>query len=245
MNKWVAPAILPRHVAIVMDGNGRWAKRRGLPRVLGHRKGVEALRAIVRESGDLGIEVLSLYAFSTENWKRSTEEVGALMGLLLEFFIKETNELHANNVKVRILGEVDALPKPQQEVIRNAIALTRDNTGLQLNLAINYGGRNELVRAVRALAARVGRNELDVESIDEAAIAEALDTAGQPDVDLLIRPSGEQRLSNFLLYQSAYAEFFFPDILWPDFDVPAYHASLEAFANRDRRFGRRKSHEGV
>ncbi len=242
---WTVPAALPRHVAIIMDGNGRWAKKRGLPRAFGHRKGVEALRAIVRESSDLGIQVLSLYAFSTENWKRSTDEVGALMGLLLEFFAKEIDELHANRVRIRILGDVSGLPEAQRAAARNAMARTGANTGLQLNIALNYGGRDEIIRAARTLASRVREGTLEPDAIDEATFAAALDTAGQPDVDLLIRPSGEQRLSNFLLFQAAYAEFLFPDTLWPDFGVDTYHKALDTYAGRDRRFGGRGMHEGV
>lgn len=233
MSGWKAPDKLPRHVAIIMDGNGRWAKRRGLPRVLGHRKGVEALRAVVRESSDLGVEVLTLYAFSTENWKRTSEEIGVLMGLLLEFFGRELGDLHANNVRIRILGELAGLPEAQRRVSEEAMACTKNNSGLQLNIALNYGGRNELVRAVRKLVTQ----GVTADAIDEHALAGALDTAGQPDVDLLIRTSGEQRLSNFLLFQTAYAEFIFPATLWPDFGLDAYHDALTVYAARDRRFG--------
>lgn len=235
---------VPRHVAIIMDGNGRWAKKRGLPRALGHRRGVEALRAIVRESSDLGIEVLSLFAFSTENWRRSTDEVGVLMGLLLEFFAKEIEELHANRVRIRILGDVEGLPRAQRKAARDAMQRTAANTGLQLNIALNYGGQDELARAVRSLARRVQSGALSPEAIDADMLRGALDTAGQPDVDLLIRTSGECRLSNFLLFQSAYAEFVFPDTLWPDFDIAAYHAALQSYGARERRFGGRKEHEG-
>lgn len=210
MSEWRAPARLPRHVAIIMDGNGRWAKKRGVPRALGHRRGVEALRDIIRESSDLGIAVLSLYAFSTENWSRSSEEVGALMGLVLEFFRREIDELDRNGVCIRILGDVAGLPAPQRDAVRSAMARTARNEGLRLNIALNYGGRAELVRAARTLAAAVRRGELAPEDIDEERLAAALDTAGQPDVDLMIRTSGEMRVSNFLLYQSAYAEFLFP-----------------------------------
>lgn len=223
-----------------MDGNGRWAKKRGLGRALGHRKGVETLRAVVRESSELGIGVLSLYAFSTENWSRSAEEVGALMGLLLEFFAKEIDALHANRVRVRILGDVEGLPGPQRDAALAAMARTAENAGLQLNIALNYGGRDELVRAMR----RLMRAGLAPEQVNEKALADALDTAGQPDVDLMIRPGGEMRLSNFLLFQSAYAEFLFPGTLWPDFDVDAYHHALDAYAARERRLGGRKEHGG-
>ena len=240
MTAWQKPEKMPRHVAIIMDGNGRWAKKRGLPRAFGHRKGVEALRAVVRESSDLGIEVLSLFAFSTENWTRSTEEVGVLMGLLLEFFEKEIDELHKNRVRIRIIGDVEGLPKPQRDVTVRAMERTRDNDGLMLNIALNYGSRDEILRAVRRLMA----SGMGPDEVDDATFAGALDTAGQPDVDLLIRPSGEMRVSNFLLYQMAYAEFYFPDTLWPDFDVTAYHEALTAYALRDRRFGGRDEQKG-
>ena len=233
------PERLPRHVAIIMDGNGRWAKARGLPRALGHRAGVEAMRAIIRESGELGIEVLSLYAFSTENWKRSNEEVGVLMGLILEFCKAEIDNLFRNNVRVRILGDLAHMPAPQRAALEEAVRRTASRTGLQLNFAINYGGRDELCRAVRALAAQAASGVLAPDAIDEDALRQALDTRGQPDVDLVIRTSGELRLSNFLPFQTAYAEFQFPTVLWPDFDVAAFHAALDDYARRDRRFGGR------
>ena len=239
MSEWRVPDPLPKHVAIIMDGNGRWAKKHGVPRALGHRRGVEALRAIVRESSDIGVEVLSLYAFSTENWKRSAEEVGALMGLLLEFFQREIEELHRNNVRIRILGDVTGLPAPQQKASVRAMERTRGNGGLQLNIALNYGGRDEIRRTFLRIAALCREGKIDASSIDEKAVSDALDTAGQPDVDLLIRPSGELRISNFLLYQSAYAEFVFCDTLWPDFTREIYHKTLEEYAKRDRRRGGR------
>lgn len=243
MSEWKIPANLPKHVAIIMDGNGRWAKKHGLPRALGHRRGVEALREIVRESSDLRIQVLSLYAFSTENWKRSTEEVGALMGLLLEFFQKEIEALHQNNVQIRVLGDIAGLPAPQQRAAERAMERTKNNGGLMLNIALNYGGRDEIRRAFQRLCASVQSGETDPLSIDEQAISSALDTAGQPDVDLLIRPSGELRLSNFLLYQSAYAEFIFCDTLWPDFSKELYRQTLAEFSRRDRRHGGRPKSE--
>ena len=232
---------LPRHVAIIMDGNGRWAKQHKIQVALGHRKGVETLRAIIRESNDLGIKSLSLYAFSTENWRRSPEEVAALMGLLLEYFTSEIDELDEKNVRIRILGDKDGMPQKQRTALYNAEERTKNNTGLNLNIAINYGGRSELVRAAQILAAKAVNGEIKPEDIDEAALADELYTKGQPDVDLLIRTSGEMRLSNFLLYQCAYAEFEFPTVLWPDFDLPAYHEALDAFRHRDRRFGGRNS----
>ena len=232
---------LPRHVAIIMDGNGRWAKQHALRVALGHRKGVEALRAIIRESSDIGIEALSLYAFSTENWRRSPDEVEALMGLLLEYFTKEIDELDENRVCIRILGDKDGMPEKQRQALIKAEERTKNNKGLKLNIAINYGGRVELARAARTLAEKAVKGEIRPEDIDEKALADELYTKGLPDVDLLIRTSGEMRLSNFLLYQCAYAEFEFPAMLWPDFDLAAYHEALAAFGNRDRRFGGRNA----
>jgi undecaprenyl diphosphate synthase len=231
---------LPRHVAIIMDGNGRWAKQHMLKVAMGHRAGVEALRSIIRESSDLGIEALSLFAFSTENWRRSETEVAALMQLLLEYFSSEIDELDENNVRIRILGEKEGLPSPQREALYRAEERTKDNTGLNLCIAINYGGRQELVRAARILAEKVRAGEMAPEDIDEQALSDCLYTGGLPDVDLLIRTSGEMRLSGFLLYQCAYAEFEFPETLWPDFTLEDYHRALEVFASRDRRFGGRK-----
>ena len=231
---------LPRHVAIIMDGNGRWAKQHMLKVAMGHRAGVEALRSIIRESSDLGIEALSLFAFSTENWRRSETEVAALMQLLLEYFSSEIDELDENNVRIRILGEKEGLPSPQREALYRAEERTKDNTGLNLCIAINYGGRQELVRAARILAEKVRAGDMAPEDIDEQSLSDCLYTGGLPDVDLLIRTSGEMRLSGFLLYQCAYAEFEFPETLWPDFTLEDYHRALEVFASRDRRFGGRK-----
>ncbi len=231
---------LPRHVAVIMDGNGRWAKQRGMPRSFGHRAGVEALRGIIRRTGDLGIEALTLYAFSTENWKRSAEEVSALMRLLLEYFTRELDELHEKNVRIRILGDIDGIPDDfdkQKRAMYAAMERTKDNTGLKLNVALNYGGRQEIVRAARRLSERVQSGELAPQNIDQACFENELYTVGLPDVDFLIRTSGEMRLSNFLLYQCAYAEFYQTDLLWPDFDQNAYDEALRAYAKRERRFG--------
>ncbi len=230
---------LPRHVAIIMDGNGRWAKAHALKVAQGHRRGTETLRAIIRESSDIGIEALSLYAFSTENWKRSPAEVSALMSLLLEYFTSEIDELDEKNVCIRILGDKDGLPGPQRQALIAAEERTGRNTGLKLNIAINYGARDELLRAVKALAAKAQSGEIAPEAITAADLEDALYTRGLPDVDLLIRTSGEMRLSNFLLYQCAYAEMTFPAVLWPDFSLADYHAALDAFGKRDRRFGGR------
>ena len=230
---------LPRHVGIIMDGNGRWAQKHKLNVSRGHRQGTETLREIIRHTDDLGIGALSLYAFSTENWNRSEEEVAALMQLMLDFFASEIDELDEKNVRILILGDKEGLPQKQRETLTEAERRTADNTGLRLNIAINYGGRAELVKAAREIAELVQSGELRPEEITEQTIADHLYTRGQPDVDLLIRTSGEQRLSNFLLYQNAYAEFVFPEVLWPDFTPHDYDLALEAFAHRQRRFGGR------
>ena len=233
-------AVLPKHVAIIMDGNGRWARKHRLSVARGHRQGTETLREIIRHTDDLKIGALSLYAFSTENWNRSAEEVGALMQLILEFFASEIDELDAKNVRILILGDKSRLPRAQRETLIEAERRTETNTGLRLNIAINYGGRAELVKAAKEIAMLVRNGAMDAEKITEDTIAQHLYTAGQPDVDLLIRTSGEMRLSNFLLYQNAYAEFLFPQKLWPDFSVADYDQALEEFAHRNRRFGGRQ-----
>ena len=230
---------LPRHVAIIMDGNGRWAKKHKLSVSRGHRQGTETLREIIRHTDDLGIGALSLYAFSTENWSRSAEEVGALMQLILDFFASEIDELDERNVRILILGDKSRLPDRQRETLIEAENRTRKNTGLRLNIAVNYGGRAELVMAAKEIATLVRNGDIREEEITEQTISDHLYTRGQPDVDLLIRTSGEQRLSNFLLYQNAYAEFIFPTVLWPDFTVHDYDQALDAFAHRNRRFGGR------
>ena len=230
---------LPEHVAIIMDGNGRWAKKHHLNVSRGHHQGTENLREIIRHTDDLGIRVLSLYAFSTENWNRSEEEVSALMQLILDFFASEIDELDEKNVRILILGDKGRLPEKQRETMIEGEDPTAGNTGLRLNIAVNYGSRAELVKATREIAVRVRNGDLKPEEIDEKTISDHLYTAGQPDVDLLIRTSGEQRLSNFLLYQNAYAEFVFPETLWPDFSVHEYDLALDAYGHRERRFGGR------
>ncbi len=232
-------AKLPRHVAIIMDGNGRWAKKHKLNVAMGHRQGVETLREVIRHTDDLKIEALTIYAFSTENWNRSKEEVGALMQLILDFFKSEIDELDEKNVRILILGEKDVFPDKQREVLIEAERRTGDNTGLTLNICLNYGGRAELVRAAKSIAQDVKDGKLDVNAITEQTISDRLYTANQPDVDLMIRTSGEMRLSNFLLYQCAYAEFLFPTVLWPDFSVQDYDEALMAYGGRERRFGKR------
>ena len=235
--KQLPPDRLPRHVAIIMDGNGRWATNRSLPRTAGHTAGVEALRDISRASSDWGIEALSIYAFSTENWARSKEEVGALMALLLKYFESEIDELDSNKVCIRILGDVDGLPEPQRDAVNRAMERTRENTGLKLNIALNYGGRAELVRAAQRLAQKAAAGEIKPEDIDDKAIEAELYTAGLPDVDLLIRTSGEVRTSNFLPWQTTYAEMVFDPVLWPEYDRAHYLKNLRTYSARDRRFG--------
>ena len=230
---------LPKHVAIIMDGNGRWAQQHKLKVALGHRAGTETLREIIRNSSDLGIGALTLYAFSTENWNRSPAEVEALMQLILDFFHSEIDELDAKNVRISILGDKDGLPQKQCEALKEAEERTGKNTGLHLNIAINYGSRAELVRAAQLLAQDVQNGLIKPEDITEELFAKKLYTDGQPDVDLLIRTSGEMRLSNFLLWQCSYAEFVFPTVLWPDFDLKQYHACIAEFQGRKRRFGKR------
>ena len=222
-----------------MDGTGRWAKKHKLNVAMGHRQGVETLREIIRHTDDLGIGALTIYAFSTENWKRSPEEVGALMQLILDFFASEIDELDEKNVRILILGDKNGLPEKQRDTLVKAEKRTEHNTGLRLNIAVNYGGRAELAMAARELAAEAASGRLDPAAIDEKMLADHLYTRGQADVDLMIRTSGEMRLSNFLLYQCAYAEFLFPTVLWPDFTVADYDAALTAFGGRERRFGRR------
>ena len=231
------PDNLPRHVAIIMDGNGRWAVQRGLPRSAGHAAGTEAVRGIIRASDDWGIKHLTIYAFSTENWSRSKEEVSALMGLLLKYFASEIDELDEKNVRIRILGNVEGLPEAQRDAVKKAMERTKDNTGLNLNIALNYGGRAELVRAAKAIAGKVKSGEMELDAIDENAFESELYTAGQPDVDLLIRTSGEMRLSNFLPWQTVYTEMVFEKVYWPDYDRAAYLNSLRTYSMRKRRFG--------
>ncbi|NYF33773.1 undecaprenyl diphosphate synthase [Sphingopyxis sp. JAI108] len=218
-----------RHVAIIMDGNGRWAKKRLLPRVAGHKAGVEAVRTIVRAAGDLGIEAMTLYAFSSENWKRPEEEVSDLMGLMKRFILSDLDEFAANDVKLKVIGNWRALAPDVVALIENALERTAGNKRTTLAVALNYGAQDELVRAANAAAAQGG--------ITAEAIEANLDTADMPPLDLLIRTSGEVRLSNFLLWQSAYAELYFTDILWPDFKPADLKAALDHFARRDRRYG--------
>jgi undecaprenyl diphosphate synthase len=233
----VADFEVPRHVAIIMDGNGRWAAARGLPRTEGHRRGVEALRATVRAAGELGIQVLTIFSFSAENWSRPPAEVRDLMGLLKLFIRHDLAELHQNNVRVRVIGEREELSPDIRRLLEEAEELTRDNDGLILVVAFNYGGRQEIARAARRLAADVVAGKLTLEAITAEALAGRLDAADLPDPDVVIRTSGEQRLSNFLLWQSAYSELVFVPAYWPDFDRATLEGAIAEYRRRERRFG--------
>ena len=228
------PGKMPVHVAIIMDGNGRWAKGKGLPRTLGHRAGVNRLREIIRFSSDSGIKVLTLYAFSTENWSRPEDEVSTLMGLLIEYFRSEIAELHENHVKIHPIGDIGAMPAPVARAIFEAERKTASNDGLVLNIALNYGGRAELLAAVKRISALPAD---EIAGLSESDLSRYLYTAGEPDPDLIIRTAGEKRLSNFLLYQCAYSEFYFTDVFWPDFTKDRFVDALRDYQSRKRRFG--------
>ncbi|MFT0861648.1 isoprenyl transferase [Ancylobacter sp. G4_0304] len=232
-----AGGAVPRHVAIIMDGNGRWATAHGLPRFEGHRRGVEAVRRTVRAAAELGIEALTLYSFSSENWTRPAAEIGELMSLLKRFVRSDLRKLHADNVRVRIIGEGHPTDDEVESLFREAETLTRANTGLVLSVAFNYGARNEIARAAQQLARDVAEGRLSPEAITPDLLAARLDTADLPSLDLVIRTSGEQRLSNFLLWQAAYAELVFLPVLWPDFDRSWFESALTEYGRRERRFG--------
>jgi len=229
---------VPRHVAIIMDGNGRWAERRHLPRFAGHKAGVDAVKGVVEICGEKGIEVLTLFAFSSENWRRPKEEVGLLMGLFMTALEQQARKLHENNVRLRMIGDRGAFSARLQAKMREVEELTRGNTGLILAVAVNYGGRWDIVQAARRIASRAKAGELQVADISAEAFESALSIHDLPEPDLFIRTGGEQRISNFLLWQLAYTELYFTDTLWPDFDRRAFEASLASFARRQRRFGR-------
>ncbi len=228
---------MPRHIAIVMDGNGRWAKQRGLPRLAGHNAGMMVLKEIVKKTSTLGIEHLTVYAFSTENWKRPQDEVGGIFKILVYYVDKELAELHQNNVKVSILGDYSTLPKDAVKKLEEAMERTKENTGLCFHIALNYGGRDEILRAVRALAKETLEGKLLPEEITAEVFSEQLYTVGLPDPDLVIRTSGELRLSNFLLWQTAYSELIFPDTYWPDFTPERLEECITEYQGRTRRFG--------
>ncbi len=227
---------VPEHIAIIMDGNGRWAKKRMQPRMFGHKAGMKALHETVQAASDMGIGYMSVYAFSTENWKRSADEVGGLMNIAVEYFFKEIEELNQKNVRMLVLGDRSGLPEKVQEAADNAEKSTAANTGLTLNIMLNYGGRDEIIRAFREMA----EEGIPADQIDEAAVSAHLYTAGQPDPDIIVRTSGEERISNFMLWQNSYSEFFFVDTLWPDFGEKDLRRIVEEYWKRDRRYGNAK-----
>jgi undecaprenyl diphosphate synthase len=230
--------LLPKHVAVIMDGNGRWAKRQGLPRIMGHKAGVDALKDLLRCSQDWGIQALTAYAFSTENWKRPQEEVDFLMTLFQRVLRQELREMIKENVQIRFVGNLQALPPVLQAEISRSIEETQQNRGIRFTVATNYGGRQEILQACRAIAEQVKQGLLQPDEIDEAVFESHLYTAGICDPDLLIRTSGEMRLSNFLLWQMAYGEIYITDALWPDFNRAEFHRALSAYQQRERRFGK-------
>lgn len=229
---------LPRHVAVIMDGNGRWAKRRGMPRIMGHRRGVDVLKDLLRCCRDWGIEALTAYAFSTENWGRPSEEVEFLMTLFERVLRQELREMMEEDVRIRFVGNLNALPRSLQSEIERSVAATQNNQGICFTIATNYGGRQEILQACREIASKVQQGVIQPDQIDEALFERHLYTAGSCDPDLLIRTSGEMRLSNFLLWQMAYSEIYVTETLWPDFDRKAFHQALCAYQQRDRRFGK-------
>ena len=231
-----APRIMPRHIAIIMDGNGRWAKKRALPRSAGHSAGSKNFKDIARYCNKIGLEYLTVYAFSTENWKRPADEVENIMNILRDY-LKDAKNFKDENIKVKFIGNIAVLPHDIKDLIADAEKNSKDATGLHLNIALNYGGRDELVFAFKDLAESVLKGDMSVEDITEESISNALYTKGQPDPDFIIRPSGEYRLSNYLIWQSAYAEFWFSDILWPDFKPKHLEQAIDDYSRRNRRFG--------
>jgi undecaprenyl diphosphate synthase len=231
----------PRHIAIIMDGNGRWAKQRHLPRAVGHQRGAEAVRRAVEGCRELGVSYLTLYAFSSENWKRPAAEVGDLMSLLRVYLRKELADLHKNNIRLRFIGNREPLAQDIIDLINHAEGTTASNTGMTLVIALNYGSQSEIVAAAKALARDTRDGRIAVDDIDESTFAGYLQTAAIPDPDLIIRTSGEKRLSNFLLWQAAYAELVFLDIYWPDFNKESLVAAIQEFTNRERRYGARET----
>jgi undecaprenyl diphosphate synthase len=228
----------PRHIALILDGNGRWARKRGLPRMMGHNEGVKTIKEIVRATAEAGISYLTIYAFSKQNWSRPAEEVSAIMSLLINSAENEINELHRNNVRLKIIGDKNDLPPEAQEVLDRGVELTKDNTLLTLVVALSYGSRDEILRAARSLAADAKDGKIAPEEIDEKLFESRLDTNEIPDPDLIIRTSGEYRTSNYLLWQSAYSEYYFAPELWPDFHRPEYYQAIMTYTKRERRFGK-------
>ena len=233
----LTPDMIPAHIGFIMDGNGRWAKKRGLPRQMGHVTGAQVFRKIVKACEARGVKSATFYAFSTENWKRPQEEVDAIMNLLREYLKESLSDFKSENIRTRFIGDRAVLAEDILRLMEEAETETADKTGLTLNIALNYGGRHELTRAVQSIAQRVQSGELIPDDVSETLISDSLDTAGQPDPDLIIRPSGEYRTSNFLLWQSAYAEYVFMDVLWPDFTAEHLDQAITEYAKRHRRFG--------
>lgn len=234
------PLNMPQHIAVIMDGNGRWAKQRNLPRLAGHRAGVEALKQIVKNADAFGVKYLTVYAFSTENWNRPSDEVTGLMDLIVFFLKRDLNELIRQGVRIRTIGDLSALPQEPLEEINSAIEITKTNEKLQLIIALNYGGRQELLDATRRIAEACTDGALSVNEITDHLFSSYLYTKDIPDPDLVIRTSGEMRISNFLLWQSSYSEYYFTDVLWPDFDHAQLLKAIESYSSRDRRFGKVK-----
>ena len=228
---------LPRHIAIIMDGNGRWAKKRGLPRTAGHAVGAETFRTIATYCKEIGLEYLTVYAFSTENWKRSEDEVASIMGLLKKYLLEAIGQMERDKVKMEFFGDLSALSPELQQLCEQTREISKRYDGCQVNICLNYGGRDELLRAARAFAADCQQGSADVDGLDEAKFSSYLFSAGVPDPDLIIRPSGELRLSNFLLWQAAYSEFYYTDVLWPDFNKEELHRAIADYQRRSRRFG--------
>ncbi len=232
-------SLLPKHVAIIMDGNGRWAKKRSLPRMMGHKAGADTLRKISRFAGKMGIEYITVYAFSTENWKRSDEEVSGLMSLLLEYLKNAETELGADDVRIRVIGDKSRFSQEIQDEIERVENVTKDNNSVTVTLALNYGGRDEILRAARHLALDVKSGNINAKDIDESLFSSQLYTNYMPDPDLVIRTSGEMRISNYLLWQISYSEFYFTNVLWPDFNEKEFTKAIDAYLLRNRRFGGR------
>lgn len=228
---------LPKHIAIIMDGNGRWAKKKMLPRNFGHQEGMERVIEVVETSAELGIEYLSLYAFSTENWKRPSDEVEGLMKILVLYIRRELDKLHKNNIKLQVLGDISKLPRTPRQEVEKAIEKTKNNTKMTLNIALNYGGRDEILYGVKGILKDLEMGNITMEDLDVNLFSNYLYTRNQPDPDLVIRPSGELRLSNFMLYQIAYSEFWFSQVLWPDFKAKQLYEAILDYQKRNRRFG--------
>ena len=237
LREQVNPEKLPRHVAIIMDGNGRWAQQQGKPRVEGHRIGVESVRAVVEAAADIGIQALTLYAFSSENWKRPALEIQALMAILVEYLKRELKTMNANNIRLSTIGRTHELPERARKALEKTIEATSRNTGMVLNLALNYGGQNEILDAVKKIAYTIQEKQLTPEDITADVFARYLTTAHLPELDLMIRTSGEMRISNFLLWQLAYAELYVTSVLWPDFRKPQFYQAILDYQHRSRRFG--------